>query len=283
MMMQQYAHIHKENQMYSKFIFSFLSVLAVASLPLHAQVALDDDNASRAVYDDGIQNFDNGSTTGAGTGFGGWVFGGSASSTNFNIASQSTLGGSSTAIDVSNESFRLTDVGNTGNFIDAFRFFDGGDLGIGQTFSFDIATNFRDGYKGFRLRDTDDSTNIFQFEVSTDIDGGGTDGYAISNAATGNQTFSAYDPNTIFSFAFTQTGALTGDWDITRSGGISANYSGTYSGQISSFQMYTFLAGTAAESALIFNNFSVVPEPGSLTLLLGGLGLLAYFRKRKQS
>ena len=250
-------------------ITSLLPLLALGPIAT-SQVTPDDDNASRAVYDDGIQNFDNGSTTGAGTGFGGWVFNTSTTPGNFDIASGTSNGGLG-RIDASGESFRLFDTGATGDFIEVFRFFDGGDLGVGQTFSFQMDVNFRDGFKGFRLRDTDDSTNIFQFEVG---DQGSGDDYIVSNAATNNGSIgNSYDADTTFTLIFTQTSLTNGDWFITREGGVSDSDSGTYNGRVSSFQLYTFDAGSDPNNAILYNNFSVVPEPGTYALLFGCFGM----------
>lgn len=254
-----------------------LSPLLVLGHIATAQIAADDDNASRAVYNDGIQNFDNGSTTGAGTGFGGWVFGTNAAG-NFDIASGTSNGGTGT-IDVSGESFRLSDTGATGNFIDVIRFFDGGDLGVGQTFSFQMDVNFRDGFKGFRLRDTDDATNIFQFEVGNV---GSGDDYTVTNAATNNGSIgNAYSDDTTFTLVFTQSALTSGEWFITREGGVSDFDSGTYSGQISSFQLYTVSAGSDSNNAILYNNFSVVPEPGTYALLFACTALAWIAMRRR--
>lgn len=258
--------------------------LAAVTLPLlaafatvHAQVAVDDDNASRAVYSYGISNFENGSTTGGGTGFGGWVFGGNIDAgTDFVVGSSSDNGGSG-SIDVAGDSFILTDGNADGNYTDVFRFLDGGDLGIGQTLSFDMDVNFRDGFKGVRVRDTDDSTPLFRLEVSTDVDGAGTDGYEVLDAATGNAELfgNAYSNDTVFGLSFLQTSGSGGEWTVTRSGGLSGSANGTYSGQISSFQLYTDDAGSALENAVIFNNFAVVPEPNNFAMLSGLIALLS--------
>lgn len=242
-----------------------------------AQIAVDDDNASRPVYDDGIQNFDNGSTTGGGTGFGGWVFSGTTPG-NFDIASGTSNGGAGT-IDVSSESFRLWDTDASGDFVDVFRSFDGGDLGVGQTFSFQMDVNFRDGFKGVRLRDTDDSTSIFRFEVGNP---GSGDDYFVYDAATNNGSIgNTYSDDTTFTLVFTQTALTNGEWFITREGGVNDFDSGTYSGRISSFQLFTTQAGNNVNNAILYNNFSIVPEPGTYALLLG-CSVMAWFALRRR-
>jgi hypothetical protein len=255
-----------------------LLLAGVLAAPTFAQVALDDDNASRTVYDDGIQNFDNGSTTGAGTGFGGWVFGGNVvAGSDFIVSSGSTNGGSGD-IDVSGEAFLLTDADGGGEYTDVFRFLDGGDLGEGQTFSIDLDVNFRGGFKGIRVRDTDDSTAIFRFEVGNP---GSGDDYIVYDAATNNGSIgNSYSNDSIFTISLEQTSLGGGTWSITRSGGISDFDTGTYSGQLSSFQLYTTGAGSSNEQALVANNLSIIPEPGTLFLFgLGGIALLALRRR----
>lgn len=265
-------------KIYQSFFKSLAGIALLnfaASTLGHAQVAVDADDASRAVYSDGISNLENGSTTGGGTGFGGWVFGSNIQAGDFTIGSSASNGGSG-GIDVDGDSFLLVDSDAGGEFADLFRFFDDGDLGVGQTFSFDMDVNFRGGFKGVNLRDTDDSTRIFNFEASTDVDGQGTDGYIVQDAATGNGSLfdNTYDSDTVFSLSFTQNTNGGGDWLITRSGGLSGNASGTYSGQISSFQLFTSGAGNAAENAVIFNNFAIVPEPSNFPMLFGLIALL---------
>jgi hypothetical protein len=259
----------------------FIAVLALSFTgtgihSISAQVALDDDDGSRAIYSDGISNFENGSTTGAGTGFGGWVFGGNVAGSDFVIDSGVYNGGSA---GIGTQAFVLRDSSGDGLYTDVFRFLDGGDLGVGQTFSVDLDVNFRAGFKGLRVRDTDDSTSIFRFEVGNP---GSGDDYIVYDSLTGNGSIgNAYSNDSIFSISLTQTSLTGGDWEITRSGGISDFDTGTYSGQVSSFQFYTDGAGSTAEQALIFNNLAVVPEPSSLTLILAAAAGLAWLRRRK--
>jgi len=265
-----------------KTLFSLGLCTLFAVAHTHAQVTLDDDNASDIVYDNGIQEFDNGSTTGGGTGFGGWVFGANTVG-NFDIASGGSNGGTG-SIDVTGESFRLSDVGASGSFIDAIRNFDDGPLGVGQSLSFQMDVNFRDGFKGVNVRGADFSTTIFNFESSTNVDGGDTDGYKVNTAATGaGELFgNAYDADTVFTLIFTQTSLANGDWFITRSGGLSGSEFGTYAGQISGFQLFTSGAGSGDESHILFNNFSVVPEPSAYALL-AGICALGYIMIRRRS
>lgn len=207
----------------------------IVAIPAFAQVALDDDNAARAVYSDGITNFENGSTTGAGSGFGGWVFGDNLT-VGDDFTSVATNNGGSTSIDTAGQSFRLVDQSAEGAFIDVFRFLDDGELGVGQTFSIQLDVNFRSGSKGIRVRDTDDSSSLFRFEVGNL---GSGDDYTILDAASGNGSIgTGYSDDSIFTISLSQTSPTGGSWTVERSGGIMDTDTGTFSGQVSSFQLY---------------------------------------------
>ncbi len=250
--------------------YYFLPVLfLLAMVDVHAGLAYD--NAADTVYNDGWDDGDNG-----GSGFGGWVMGGNASSSRTGIGSAAGNGGAG-AIDSSGVSFSLSDPGNSGLFIDVFRFLDV-DLVVGETISLDLDVNFRGGFKGIRFRDADDASSIFRFEIGNP---GGGDDHIVYDAATGaGSTGNAYSSDTRFHIALSQTSMSGGTWSIIRSGGISDSDQGTYLGTVSSIQLYTFGSGADAEEAIYFNNFSVVPEPSTLPLLLGGLCSLL-FRKKK--
>src|SRR5438045_5609204 len=93
------------------------------------------------------------------------------------------------------------------NFAGAARLFSGGDLSVGQTFSFVLAVNFRNGNKGFDLLDSSGG-HIWNFNV------GDPTGYTVN----GSQAFSgSYDANTAFSFQFVQN-PTTLSWTVARSG-----------------------------------------------------------------
>ncbi|MCB9866320.1 MAG: PEP-CTERM sorting domain-containing protein [Phycisphaerales bacterium] len=160
-----------------------------------------------------------------------------------------------------------------GTYADAYRFLDPAGLSVGQTFSIDLAVNFRSGFKGMDLRGASDET-IFNFNV-------GGDDYAVDQAESGNGSIgNAYSNNTIFELAFTQTSAGGGTWSITRDGGVTDFDSGTYSGIARSIKLYIGGQGTAPEDDLYANNLAIVPEPAALALLGLGCVLLAGGRRR---
>jgi len=109
--------------------------------------------------------------------------------------------------------------GHSSQTSESIRSFGGNTLGIGQTFSLDLAVNFRNGNKGFDFRDSS-SVVLFNFNI-------GADDYVVSNAATDNGTIgNNYSSDTAFALAFTQTAASAGTWTISRSGGVTGLASG---------------------------------------------------------
>lgn len=160
---------------------------------------------------------------------------------------------------------------NPGNgFADALRNF-GSTLSVGQTFSIDIAVNFRNGNKGFSL--FDGATEIFNLNV------GGND-YQINGLSIGAD----YSSTAVFSLSLTQTTLGGGTYSVFYSGN-GQTYSDSFTGLASGFKLYN--SGTDngdAANNLYFNNLAIVPEPSSLILLSGPAllgGWLVARRRRK--
>ena len=254
----------------------------------HAAV-FDVDNASASAYALGwgvaAPEWSLDGTTFTGGGLGGWSLQ-AAPNADVRLESVATLGGGSTVLDSSGQSFRLSggfyspDGGTTWNqaFAKAVRYLDPDGLSAGQSFSFQMAVNFRNGAKGVTLYDTAD-VEVFRFNVAEDD-------YVVKNALSGNGSIgNAYSSNTLLDFRFDQTSLSGGTWTVTRSGGVTDLDSGTYSGALRRFAFYAGGSNTNGNNdALFFNNLSVVPEPSSLTLLLAGgsvLGLASIRRRRK--
>lgn len=217
----------------------------------------------------------------SGNAFGGWYFEG-AGDWAIGTASQSTLGGGSTALDTGGKSllFKGANMVGAAGFTKASRYIDPNGLDAGQSFSFDLAVNWRNGYKGVDVFNAG-GTKVFNFNV-------GGDDYAISGPSIGNGINSLsignqYSSDSMFNVRFDQTTSTGGNWTLTRSGGVSDLETGTYAGVIRNFSFY--IGGTDAgnENVMIVNNLAVVPEPSSLSLLLGGgvvLGLSSLRRRR---
>jgi hypothetical protein len=235
------------------------SIAQVGATP----VLVDSDDASASVYADGWNNFDNGSINP--NGLGGWVLGGGASDpSTIGIASSLGLGGGSGVINSSGVAFKLHDT--SGGFVDVFRFFDPAGLNVGETFSMDLAVNFRGGFKGMDLRDTSDST-VFNFNI-------GGDDYRVNQAASGNGSIgNAYSNNTTFALSFTQTTATGGDWTVVRGGAIGGSLSGKFSGTARSFKLYSGSQGSAPENAIYYNNMRITAIPEASSVL--AIGVLA--------
>ena len=226
------------------------------------------DNAAAAAYDDGWDSLDDGTAGGHPDAFGQWFLNGDG----FSIGdSTQVAGGSGGNINSAGESFRVRS--ENSSYLDAYRFLDPAGLTAGQTFSMDMAVNYRGGFKGMDLRGSSDET-IFNFNI-------GGDDYSVSQATTGNGSIgNDYSNNTIFRLVFEQTSATGGVWSITREGGISDFDSGTYTGVARSIKLYNGGQGTASEDDLYVNNLSIVPEPTTIALL--GLGCAALGLRRRR-
>ena len=255
-----------------KFIhFATLGLTFAASTlaTSHAAVILGSDIASNAAYDFGFLDGTNGGDAAT---FGLWTLTSTGGSAGRFIGNSTSLSSPGANINTAGESFGM--FGHSGQSSEAFRDFNGNSLGVGQTFSLTMAVNFRNGIKGFDLRDSSANV-IFNFNV-------GSDDHVVQFASSGNGSIgNTYSANTAFLLSFTQTSLSGGTWSIARSGGVTDFDSGTYSGVAENFKFYeAFTAGGgAAEDNLYFNSLVVVPEPGGAAL--GLLGSVLLLRRRK--
>lgn len=270
-----------------------VSAAALALISSATAATTGTDNANQAAYepDDATANDgnpaintnlwasgDNGSASGSA--FQPWVLTiqGSSGFGGYFIGDSKALSGSTGAdINVGGESFGM--YGGGGDKVaEAVRSFSSA-LSIGQTFSIDLAVNFRGGFKGIDLRDGSNST-IFNFNIGNV---GLGDDYTVQGATTGSGSIgNTYSSNTAFRLSFTQTTAGGGNWTILRSGGTTDSDSGTYTGVAAGFKLYVGGTSGGSENDLISNNLAIVPEPGTaVTAFLGGIILIAR-RRRKQ-
>jgi len=151
-------------------------------------------------------------------------------------------------------------------------------LTTGDSISFKIAVNFRNGTKGFSVRNAS-GTGLFNFNVGR-IDGT-NDGYYVRNGTSSaasydnGQRLGAYSANTVFTFTFTQRERQM-DWTVVRSGGLSSTLSGNFvadSGTAVDIRFYvsgTEDSGVKPENNLYFNSFVFTPATrGDAPLTLG--------------
>lgn len=126
-------------------------------------------------------------------------------------------------------------------------------LDVGQSFSVDVAVNFRSGHKGFDLRApaADKEKVIFTFNI-------GADDYVVHNAASGNGSLETpYDAKTSFTVRFTQTAKDSGSWTIVRKGGVQAEKSGRYEGRAAGVKFYVLETDGGRENDLWINNLLI--------------------------
>ncbi len=139
-----------------------------------------------------------------------------------------------------------------GNSVEAYRTFEE-PLEVGQTFSVDMAVNFRSGLKGIDLRtpSSDGERVVFNLNI-------GGDDYVVNKAATGNGSLGAtYDQKTAFKVSFKQTSPSGGEWTVVRTGGISSTATGTYEGVAAGVKFYVRDTDGGKENDLWINNLAI--------------------------
>jgi len=251
-----------------------LAVAGIAWLPFSAEAGVDD--ASRYSSSAGVTGWMHNGHRGD-VDFGVWQLdptanGGAVGS----FIGNSALGGAD--INIGGKAFGLyaNPPGSPAPTMGAVRKFAKPTLTTGDTLSFRVAVNFRNGTKGFTLRN---SATASQWNFSVGRVDGTNDGYYIRNGVSGTafdngQRFGGYNSNTVFTFTFTQREREL-QWTAVRSGGISATVSGTLpvpSGTIADLRY--FVTGTDAgglpQNNLYFNNLSLTTElRGDAPLTIG--------------
>ena len=171
--------------------------------------------------------------TNLGTGFSDWTF--DQATPNGGFAGR-FIGTFSSAIDVNGNSFAM--YANSGNdAVSGATTYMPKAMEEGDSFTVSVGVNFRDGNKGFDLRDGSNNT-IINFNV-------GSDQYNITG--TSGLFSNAYDANTVIKFTFTQN-ANSVSWTADRSGGLTGSESGTISsinsGTITNIRFYNVSSGT---------------------------------------
>jgi len=221
------------------------------------------DAAADPVYANGWTNGSDG-----GSGFGPWSITanppGTTSAGSF-IGDSTTLAPNNSGgnVNTSGVSFGLFGYGDA--YVNAIRSFNA-PLSVGQTFSIQIAVNYRNGNKGFDVTDPN-GNNIFDLNI-------GGDDYSVNNTGGGTTNLfdKAYDPNTVFTVYITQTSATEGSWTIVRSGGMTGTASSgifPYQGLAAGINIYNVQTtdGNLPQDYLFVNNMQIVPEPSTMALL----------------
>lgn len=252
--------------MKKSLLIASMSVLATSAFALTA-------------FDD-ADNYGGGWTSGSngGSGFNPWGF--TTTADNTAVIGDSTAG----AGDIntpSDDSFDMASA-NGGSF-DVFRSFGGGaSLAAGDTFSLDLTVNWRNGNKGFDLRN--DGTGLFNFNVGDVGDGetytfGGVDleaadGWGYVSDGVYSLEFE-FVTETIINAKITRE-SLT---DITREYELTNVDLGS---TVNNFKFYVSGTGNAdPENHLYANNLQVVPEPSTYALIAGMLALGCVMQRRR--
>lgn len=172
-------------------------------------------------------------TTNQGTGFSNWIF----DEANPNSGSVGRFIGSfSAALDVNGSSFGMF-ANNANGTVSGATISMPKTMEEGDSFTVSVGVNFRDGNKGFDLRNSSNNT-IINFNV-------GGDQYNLTG--TPGLFSNTYDANTVITFTFTQN-ADNVSWTAIRSGGLSGSESGTIgsisTGTITNIRFYNVSAGS---------------------------------------
>ena len=172
-------------------------------------------------------------------------------------------------------SFRIAS--DSDSALNVIRSFSGGaSLAAGDIFSFDLSVNYRNGNKGFDLRNA--GTGLFNFNV-------GSDNYFFGDVDLGIEGWT-YVSDGVYSLEFGFVTETIMNAKITRTSGEDTTRSFeipnvALSGAIDNFKFY--VSGTDDDSpnnSLYFNNLEVIPEPRAYGLILGALALSSLARRR---
>ncbi|NCD34959.1 MAG: PEP-CTERM sorting domain-containing protein [Spartobacteria bacterium] len=228
-----------------------------------ATVVLMTGSVFASIGSDNSSNYSDGWADGSneGSGFGAWSF---TRDAGFWIPASSDIEGFNAGIYQPDSAFALN-YNSEGNYLNANRSIT--EWGNGYTFSMDLATHFRSGARGIDLKSVD--STLWNFNV-TDT-GYGDTGWE-------------YRSDMLMNLSAVQNG---GNVDITLNGSSvidtwSDTYTTSVAGTLDGFSMYVSATSNEGDqSALLFNNLQVVPEPTSMALLGFGMLAIGLVRRRR--
>jgi len=251
-----------------------LTALLISAGLLHAQIAADSA--------DNYASWTNGSN--GGSGFLAWSFSSNDNGiTNFagSFLGDSTAGAGN--INTAGVSFGLY-ANPGGSYMNADRGF-ASSLAVGQTFSLNLALNYDNGNKGINLF-AGTQGEVFNFNVGN---GGSVSSNNDALLIPGSGSGYDYGGNdAVLNLSFQMQNATTFAYEISRSssqGFQGVLFSGTVTGLTdapSGFRLYNSWTDSGeAQNNLYSNNLQIIPEPASVLMLLGGVGLLLFLKRRR--
>ena len=272
---------------------ALLLCVLIGPIVVHASLPAFDSAADPA-YNSGWADGSNG-----GYGFGPW----SITTNNDNtqhfagtFIADAGASGVNSAIDTDGRAFGMyanTAPNSSGASVSAMRDFTGGPLQVGQSFSLQIAVNYRDGAKGVILNGGPPFGSLGGLFI-----GGFPEHYSLyvyDGTSTVSYENISYQADSLFSVTFTVTAPTELQIHLTRMSTAGFEDFGTISGMFQAgsnptgFNLYY---GSTAQyypqDDLFFNNFTVsgiaVSEPSLLGLIAFGTILLgiAQFQRRRQ-
>ena len=249
-----------------KILLSTITAAAFAVGTVNAQLITNTDTAAN--YGGlGEPGWTNGAN--AGSGFAAWNLFTSGTAGSF-LGSSATQGFGN--IDTSGQAFGMYGNPVGDNYFNAQRAFSSA-LGVGNTFSVDLAIAFRNGNKGIDLFAGGFGSAIWNFNVGGD------------NYVAGGTTLTswAYSQTSIFQLTATQTSATQVSISLVRGADTYSTNIVVASG-LSGFKAYVGStdAGNDLNNLFMNNVTTVVPEPSTYALLgLSALALGGYVARRR--
>lgn len=252
-------------------IYTLAASAASAALPAF-------DSAANSAYDNGWSNGSNG-----GFGFDAWSIANNSDSTHFagTFIGDAGASGVNPSVDTSGRAFGMysnTAPNTSGASVSAQRDFAGGPLLAGQSFSLDIAINYRDGSKGILLNGdgTPFGPVLGAFETGGFPNQHSLTLYDVVTLQNVNYTFSDYHADSLFHLTFTMIDLAHLQANLTRTTASGTDNLVTLTVNSRPATGFNLFYGSTAQYApqedLFFNNFAVsgvvpVPEPTTLHLL----------------